>query len=352
MKERLSSVSVVLPSPSSPRQVQPKKFGAVKTTRPKRKRAARIPATRIKAKKRRRGKRNRFSSSKPVHLHPARTSEQAQEDDLAYTRGYAEGWYGGGEKLLEERLPQDVLIPDLTVAEALAAGVQVLRARGVPLLGPEAVFQELEDALLTKTPRSLVRLGDGELLTLAQDTVMSIQQVREAGKFLSYAGVEVPDLKARDEMAAAIRVADLIGVPLSRRPTFQPLLFAVLRAHNIDPYRLRYTTSTMNYTLEDLGLMGRLMAGRRLVLIGDTAPELAQKLLERGMEVTGIVSPVQGIADTHRVVGEAVSQNFDMALVSAGVAAIPICVHLAAITGKVAIDFGHLANRIAGIERG
>ena len=115
------------------------------------------------------------------------------------------------------------------------------------------MFREMELAVNEKRPYAFIRLGDGELLTLAQEKVLTIEEVARDGPFLPYAGVNVPDLQARDELASCIRVATLIGVPLSRHPRFQPLLFAVLRAHGIDIHHLRLTTSTMNYTLYELG---------------------------------------------------------------------------------------------------
>ncbi|CAM4013681.1 Succinyl-CoA synthetase [Cohnella lubricantis] len=251
---------------------------------------------------------------------------------------------------MEDHLPADLLIPNLTLEEVLTAGVQALRPRGVPLLGPEGVYEEIERMLTERQPYALVRLGDGELLTMAQDIVLPADEVRKAGHFLSYAGVDVPDLRARDEVAAAFRIASRIGVPLSRRPHYQPLLFALWNAFGIQAEELPLTFSTINYALYEQGYLNRLMAGRRLLLIGNVAPPLAQVLLAQGVQVVGTVSPVQGINDLHRVVEEAAAYDFDLALVAAGIAAVPICVHLAGRTGKVAIDIGHQANIVAGVR--
>ncbi|RED57092.1 GT-D fold domain-containing glycosyltransferase [Cohnella lupini] len=267
-----------------------------------------------------------------------------------YEHGYQEGRIAGGELLLEEFLPPDLIIPDLTAREAIAVGVQALRKRGIPLLDSHAVYRELENALKDKKPYAFIRLGDGELLTMAQEKVLTSDEIKQAGSFLPYAGVTIPDLRARDEMASCIQVASLVGVPLSRHPHFQPLLFAVLRAHGIEYRNLRYTSSTMNYLLDEQGLMSKLLNGRKILVIGDVAEQLGQALRDKGMEVTGIVTPVSGYSDVARVVAEASGYDYDIALVAAGVAAIPICVHLAGIGGKVTFDFGHLANRMAGLD--
>jgi hypothetical protein len=268
----------------------------------------------------------------------------------SYEQGYKEGVIAGGEQLLTEHIPSDLIIPDITAREAIEAGVRVLSKRGIPLIDPPGVYQELETALSEKQPFAFVRLGDGELLTLAQEKVLTFEEVRRAGSFLPYAGVKVPDLAARDELASCIRVASLIGVPMSRHPHFQPLLFAVLRAHDINYQNLRFTTSTMNYSLYEMGLMMKLLSGRKTLVIGNVALQLRQVLLEQGVEVTGVVTPVNGYDDVSRVVAEAAVHDFDIALVAAGIPAIPIAVYLAGISGKVTFDFGHLANRMAGIE--
>lgn len=267
-----------------------------------------------------------------------------------YDRGYRRGLSDGAEKLLETYLPTDRILPDVTAEEAMAAGVQALGSRAVPLLGTESVWETVEAALREKRPFSFIRLGDGELMTLAQEVVLPVAEVREACPFLPYAGVVAPDFAARDEVAQAVRAASLVGVPVSRKPHFQPLLFRVLRAHRIACADLRLTTSTMNYALHEQGFLQRLLAGRKLLLVGNVANELSHALRAQGYHVAGIVCPVRGFGDADRAVREAAACDFDLALVSAGIAAIPIVVRLAGSTGKVAIDFGHLADKIAGIK--
>jgi len=284
---------------------------------------------------------------------PTESAEPAPQTDSersGYERGYRDGLFDGGERLLEERLPPDRIIPDVSLEAVLGAGVEALVRHALPLASPAEVCETLERSLAERQPFSLVRLGDGELLTLAQDRVLSVETVAREGPFLSYAGVNVPDLAARDELAEAVRRASMVGVPLSRRPHFQPLLFAVWRAFGIRPDSLRLTTSTINYSLQEQGWLYRLLAGRRVLVIGNVAPPLAEQLAARGFAVAGAIHPVRGVADVRRVVEEASGCDFDLALVSAGIAAVSICVQLAERTGKVAIDFGHQANVIAGVR--
>ena len=94
----------------------------------------------------------------------------------------------------------------------------------------------------------------------------------------------------------------------------------------------------------------QLIKDRKILLIGNVALQLREKLLGQGMNIAGVITPVNGFNDAHRVIAEAAYYDFDIALIAAGIAAIPIAVHLSGISGKVAFDFGHLANLIAGIS--
>ncbi|MFC3800541.1 GT-D fold domain-containing glycosyltransferase [Cohnella sp. GCM10012308] len=293
------------------------------------------------------GRKGRMRRRKPrVSVRAA--NETAQRDVSGYDEGYRAGLYDGGERLLEAVLPADRIVPDISVAEVLAAGIPHVLTRSIRLLGPEELCDELEAALAAGRPYSVVRLGDGELLTLAQDTLKPAAEIARESPFLSYAGVDAPDGAARDALAAAIRRATVVGVPLSRKPNYQPLLFEGLRRNGVPPESLRLTSSMINYALHESGQLMRLAAGKRIVIVGNSAEALARALRGAGLEIVHTVVPVDGIADYASAVERAAAVPFDLALVSAGVAAVPICVWLAERTGKAAFDFGHMADRLGG----
>ncbi|MFC5648064.1 GT-D fold domain-containing glycosyltransferase [Paenibacillus solisilvae] len=266
--------------------------------------------------------------------------------ESSYKDGYELGKYEGGEILLEMATPQHMLLPEVSLQEVISAGVEMLKPLCYPLMEVQEVFAEMEQAVRLERPCAVIRLGDGELLALSQEKIYDSETVKQEGRFLSYAGVNPPDLHARDQIALAICHAQIVGVPMSRRKNFQPLLHPVLRSHGIDPRRLRLTSSTINYGLHTAGLLTQLLQGKRLLIIGNVAPELAQVLQENGFLVTGIISPVHGFADIERVMAEVRDAVFDLALVSAGIPAVVISYRIAAERGKVAIDFGHMADAI------
>lgn len=288
----------------------------------------------------------------PAGSAPAVRGDASAQAAAGYEEGYREGLYDGGERLLEAALPGDRIVPDLTLAEVVAAGVPLVLSRSIRLLGPDELCAELEEALASGRPYSLVRLGDGELLTLSQDTLKSAEKIARESPFLPYAGVDAPDLEARDALAVAIRGATVVGVPLSRRPNYQPLLFEALRRNGVAPESLRLTSSTINYSLYESGHLMRLIAGKRVAVVGNAAEALARALRAANIQVVHTVASVDGINDRSDAVRRAAAVPFDLALVSAGIAAVPICVELAERTGKAAIDFGHMADSLGSSAPG
>ncbi|QHW35239.1 hypothetical protein GZH47_23175 [Paenibacillus rhizovicinus] len=257
--------------------------------------------------------------------------------------------YEGGELLLEQAMPVNMLLPEVTLREVIAMGAEHIRHLCQPLLDVHQVFAEMEAAIAEQRPCSVVRLGDGELLTLAQEGVYDAATIQREGGFLPYAGVRPPDLNARDQLAESVRQAHIVGVPLSRRKHFQPLLHPVLRSHHLAPAGMRLTTSAVNYSLHQAGLLNTLLSGKQLLIIGNVAPALAHVLSQRGFHVSGVISPVRGVDDVERVMNEIRGSEFNLALVSAGIAAVILCTRIARELGKTALDFGHMAD---GIVRG
>lgn len=275
------------------------------------------------------------------------TPEAERVRAAAYEEGYREGLFQGGEAKLGRLIPRHTLLPELRVDDVIAAGFPAVAGRLYPLLTPAGVFAAADEALREGRPLSVVRLGDGELITLAHGTVIRAEEALRWGAFLPYAGVHLPDPAVREALAAAVRSADIIGVPESRHPSYQGLLFPVLHHYGIDYRTLRLTTSTVNYEMNTAGYLTRLLQGRRVLLIGNQAEALAGFLEQRGVNVVGWLAPVRGVADATAIAMRAREfPDFDLALVAAGVAAVMICAQLSRELGKVALDMGHLADKL------
>lgn len=286
--------------------------------------------------------------SAAAHAGSARALAPAQPaaaPESGYAEGFRDGVFAGGEALVAQHIPPDHILPAVA-ADLIEAGFRQYAPTLTRLASPHEMAGHIQGALDAQRPLSVVRLGDGELLTLAADTVLPGEQVQELAPFLPYAGVprSTPDIRA--ELAEAIRGADWIGVPISRAPTFQGLLFPVLRHFGIDWSRLNLTSSTINYSLHHSGLLLPVVQGRRVLLIGSQAVELGALLIGRGVHVTGIIGTVEGVADIPRVMQQTAEHSFDIALVAAGIPAVILCRRIAGELGRVAIDFGHLADKL------
>lgn len=275
--------------------------------------------------------------------------QQALSD--AYESGYHNGSYEGGEAIVARLIPPNTILPGYTAADLILAGIRQLPPGVlVPVMPAAEVAAALGAALDASRPLSVVRLGDGELLTLAHETVLPTEEAKRRGHFLPYAGVELPAPGVREALASALRKADIIGVPQSRHPSFQGLLYPVFSHYGLDPRGLRLTFSTVNFVLAEQGLLLPLLQGRRVLVCGNKAEGLARVLRENGIEVSGVVSPVNGVHDTEIAVLAASGYQFDLALVAAGIAAVMICAEIAARLGKPALDFGHVANKLESGE--
>lgn len=283
-----------------------------------------------------------------------RDSRTDQAEESAYAKGFDAGYKAGAATGAEEEmaslLPPYTILPGVSAKEVMEAGLQRFLPRLQPLLKPEEVHVRLEQSLALKKPLSVVRLGDGELLALAHDTVLPLAHAKAAGPFLTRAGITLPDYEARDRLAEAVRGADIIGIPASRLPTYQGLLFPVLRYYGIghDPYR--FTISTINYALHEHKLLQPLLRNRQVLVIGNKAEPLAEVLSASGVHITGTVAPVNGFRDVPGALAATAQHTFDIALVASGIPAVVICQTIAAELGKVALDFGHLADKLISGE--
>ncbi|WP_169085304.1 GT-D fold domain-containing glycosyltransferase [Paenibacillus sp. PL91] len=265
--------------------------------------------------------------------------------DLAFDKGVFEG----GDAIVDQQLPAHVILPSVPLSAIIAAGLAHFEEQMLPLLPASDVYSLARDALLVGKPLSIVRLGDGELLTMAQG-MQSLEQIQKDGSFLHYAGIDVPDFSARDMLLQAILQSSVVGIPKSRYRTFSPLAISIFDHYGI-PYRnMALTQSTINYSLYLEGFLLDLLGGVKVLLVGNEAPNLREKLAAKGIHVVDAIAPVQGIHDVPRVMNEILTRDFDIALVSAGVPAVILVQRIAAEMGKVAIDFGHLANKISNGE--
>ncbi|NOU90922.1 hypothetical protein GC102_35130 [Paenibacillus sp. LMG 31460] len=113
-----------------------------------------------------------------------------------YNRGYDtaldKGVFQGGDAIVDQFLPENVILPNISINSIIAAGLDHFYQYMVPVLPTVDIYGLIRNALELRKPLSIIRLGDGELLTMAQG-MQSLEQLRQDGPFLHYAGVDLPD---------------------------------------------------------------------------------------------------------------------------------------------------------------
>ncbi|WP_405171989.1 GT-D fold domain-containing glycosyltransferase [Paenibacillus sp. FSL H8-0280] len=222
----------------------------------------------------------------------------------------------------------------------------------------EGVLDQLEAALLEHRPLSLVRVGDGENIVMSQETVWPTEQVlqeRWAKKAnLGQKGLRLPNPKLRDEVAASLQRADIVGIlprgdSTINAPDYlkRPLTDMVFAHFGISPPMTCH--ACVNRELAQNPRFWQMLAGKRVLLVTREI-EALRVMLEREPYNLNIVTALP--FDSYDQMDETLhwiqnnQHSFDVALFSCGVNAVILAERTAALAGKVAIDFGKANNII------
>ncbi|MDO7907629.1 GT-D fold domain-containing glycosyltransferase [Paenibacillus sp. JX-17] len=224
------------------------------------------------------------------------------------------------------------------------------------MLDLNGVLQRIEAALCSKQPLSIVRVGDGENLILAQNSVWTMEQVlrEEWAKRANRGrkGVTLPNLALRDEMADVLKNADIVGILPADDQTIgveeylkRPLTDQVFMHFNIHP---RCTChASVNRRLAGSPGFWSMLRAHRILVITSRADELRQVLEAEpyGLHVVHALS-FSHYNDMERARNWLIRHpdHFDAALISCGVNAVILAQMVRDLTGKVGIDFGKGRN--------
>ncbi|MFC5447843.1 GT-D fold domain-containing glycosyltransferase [Paenibacillus aestuarii] len=214
------------------------------------------------------------------------------------------------------------------------------------------VLRRIEQALDQKRPLSLVRIGDGENIVLAQKSIWPIKKVmREPWAHKSrrgQKGVTLPNLKARDQIVRSIRAATIVGILPTNDTTIKAPAYLKRRLTNqlFKHYGLHpaFTChACANRMMPQNPKFYQLLKGRRILILNKN-PRHIKSLLERPphhLKVTRTIrfSDYGQINQTLKQV-TAMRHSFDIALISCGINAVILAPQIAQLTGKVALDFG------------
>lgn len=220
----------------------------------------------------------------------------------------------------------------------------------------DGLLDRIEEALQRKQPFSWVRVGDGENILLAQNTIWPMEKVLSE-KWVIKAnkgqkGVTLPNYELRDAIAESARRADVVGIlPMGddtiKAPSYlkRELTDQVFAHHQIRP--MSTCNACLNRDLATTERFWSMLRGYRILIVTQKADEL-KALLEAEPYLLHVGHTIafsryeQMEEALHEIA--AMEADFDIALFSCGVNAVVLAQRTAELTGKVAIDFGKAIN--------
>lgn len=215
------------------------------------------------------------------------------------------------------------------------------------------VIRQIHKAMEEKTSLSVVRVGDGENLCLAQYKVWPIAKVLSTrwatlSRTTKRKGVRLPNIALRERLIKCISRADIVGLPyqndtelLAEQQYLRPLTDACFEKYGIMPKKLCHTF--VNRHMVEYEEFWEMLRGKRVAVISRWA-ESFKKYVGRkyGSCAIHIVKsiPIDRYEDINKVLGKMKKVECDIVLISAGVNAVILAQRLAEKQGRVAIDFG------------
>ncbi|MEN6463384.1 MAG: GT-D fold domain-containing glycosyltransferase [Syntrophomonas sp.] len=202
------------------------------------------------------------------------------------------------------------------------------------------VIEQMRYCLDRKTGFSLVRIGDGENIVMAQGLVYSEEAIRNYGwtNNEDYTGIVLPNYEAISMLIAGVKTASVVGV-LHQTEAFEwrYLTERVFSAYDVRPRQLCY--AGINLYMPNNPHIIDLIKNHRVLLIGKTAPVFGDMIYQKFNTVAVGSIIINNFFDISRVLHQATDFDYELALISAGSNAV-ILAPLLAQLGKVAIDFG------------
>ncbi|MFJ7364258.1 GT-D fold domain-containing glycosyltransferase [Peribacillus frigoritolerans] len=211
------------------------------------------------------------------------------------------------------------------------------------LLDNRKVIKLLDQAIKQNKGFSLARYGIGEISYLSYSANGLF--VQEFKRYESYAGVSHAPEIIRQELVRSLRDTDIAGLiapwrlgPWAKqtRTVFEQLKFMPSKA----------CCAWIMQSLLDEGALWPWLSNKKVFLVGRRSKEAEIVFKEQGVQITGSIG-LNGYEELNRVQNELQSnQEWEIALISAGIPATILAPRIAKLTQKVAIDFGHALDMI------
>lgn len=220
------------------------------------------------------------------------------------------------------------------------------------LLSDLEVLRRISKALQNKKPFSLIRIGDGENVVMSQYNILPPEKFLKTifARHGEAVGYTLPNIKLRDQMLEAVRQADIVGVlrvkndgVMAPKRFKRPLTNKIFAYYHLRPPAL--CSATVNRRLVSRRLFWEILHKYRVLLISRWAKQFTDVVTRRYSKLKpNIVAALNchdysQLSATFRAVTK---EDFDLALISAGVNAVILAPKIAQNYQKVALDFGHV----------
>lgn len=221
------------------------------------------------------------------------------------------------------------------------------------LLSELEVLRRIHKALREKKSFSLVRIGDGENIILAQGKFLTNQEIEDSywvqqGRRTGGKGVDLPNLTLRNRMLAGIRQADIVGICRQQNdevaaPTRfkRELTNKIFDYYRLQPPALCYVFC--NRKMVAYRYFWKILHQYRTLLISKWADRYARLIKKKYAslppQIVGTID-FQHYDQIPAVLKKAGKFDFDLALISAGVNAVILAPAIAKRYRKAAVDFG------------
>lgn len=186
---------------------------------------------------------------------------------------------------------------------------------------------------------SLVRVGDAENQVMAQGTFYSEADLKKIwwAKNEEWTGITLPNYAAKNQLIAAVRHADVVGVlHQDDCDLWCPLTEKVFSYNELKPRQICY--AFINIYLPKYPEFIDLMRDYRLLLVGKPAPLFA-KWLSENYRITANTIVISNFHQIPSVLNAIHQVDYDLVLIAAGSNAVILASTLAQ-QGKVALDIG------------
>ncbi|MEY8757051.1 GT-D fold domain-containing glycosyltransferase [Peribacillus frigoritolerans] len=211
------------------------------------------------------------------------------------------------------------------------------------LLDNRKVIKLLDQAIKQNKGFSLARFGIGEISYLSYPANGLL--VQEFKRYESYAGVSHAPEIIRRELVRSMQDTDIAGLIAPwRLDPWAKQTRTVLEQLKFMPTKA--CCAWIMQSLLDEGTLWPWLSNKKVFLVGRRSKEAEIVFREQGIQITGSIG-LNGYDELIRVQNELQSnQEWEIALISAGIPATILAPRIAKSTQKVAIDFGHALDMI------